>query len=270
MKTMLGLVMLTLPLLCVADVVVPVDSVESYVNIRKSPEAGTEVVGRLQKGEPLKLVESVPGWNQVELADGGTGFVSADWSTVIVDEATESEAVADVVDEATESEAVADVVDEVTEEVAEAVEAVAEAVEDTEAEPEPVVEAEPEPVAEAEPEPVAQPEPAPEPVDPVVEEPEDTAAACRCDRSCRPGRTARTSGPTGADGAARTNGTAGEQQCSGCGRNRLDRGHTGIPGQIQRNQRRYRLAGLRQRQSDRYWHERAEAAARGERQHPDS
>ena len=115
MKTMLGLLMLALPLSGVADVVVPIDSVESYVNIRKSPEAGTEVVGRLQKGEPLKLVESVPGWNKVELADGGTGFVSADWSTIVVDEVVDEEAVADVV-----GEAVA--------EVAEAVEAVAESV----------------------------------------------------------------------------------------------------------------------------------------------
>ena len=67
MKTMLGLLVLTLPLLCTADVVVPIDSVESYVNIRQSPEVGTEVVGRLQKGIPLTLVQSVPGWYEVVL-----------------------------------------------------------------------------------------------------------------------------------------------------------------------------------------------------------
>ena len=90
MKTTLGLLVLALPFICLADVVVPVDSVERYVNIRLAPEADTEVVGRLQKGVPLTLVQSVPGWHEVRIDDEGTtGFVSADWSTVIPDEPDE-------------------------------------------------------------------------------------------------------------------------------------------------------------------------------------
>ena len=138
MKTMLGLLILTFPLLCMADVVVPIDSVESYVNIRKSPEAGTEIVGRLQKGVPLPLVNVVPGWHEVELGDGETGFVSADWSNVIVEEVDE-DAAADAVAEI--DEAVAEVVE--SEPVVEAVEDV----EEPESAPEPVVEAVPTPEA---------------------------------------------------------------------------------------------------------------------------
>ena len=87
MRTVLGSVLLLLPLLCPADVVVPVESVESYVNIRLDPEADTDIIGRLQKGIPLRLVRTVPGWHEVELDDEGTtGFVSSDWSTVVVNE----------------------------------------------------------------------------------------------------------------------------------------------------------------------------------------
>ena len=130
MKTMLGLLVLTLPFACLADTVVPIDTVESYVNIRVSPEAGTDVVGRLQKGVPLKLVQSISGWHEVELDDEGTtGFVSADWSTVVPDEPVESEgaevdeeAVAETVEvqvEAAVTEAVEEVAEETLEEVAE-------------------------------------------------------------------------------------------------------------------------------------------------------
>ena len=90
MKTTLGLLMLAFPLLCVADVVVPIDSVENYVNIRKAPEAGTEIVGRLRKDTPRPLVQSVPGWHEVELEDGQTGYVSADWSRVMGPRVTSS------------------------------------------------------------------------------------------------------------------------------------------------------------------------------------
>ena len=155
MRTVLGSVLLLLPFLCPADVVVPVESVESYVNIRLSPEAGTEIIGRLQKGIPLRLVQSVPGWHEVELDDEGTtGFVSSDWSTVVVDEPA-PEPDAEVADEPEPEPAV--------EEVAE-----------PEPAPEPVVEevAEPEPAPEPVVEEVAEPEPAPEPVVEEVAEPE--------------------------------------------------------------------------------------------------
>jgi hypothetical protein len=72
-----------LPLLAGADVVVPVDAVSSYVKIRKTPDAGAEIVGRLHKSKPRPLVETVPGWHEVELVDGSTGFVSSDWSVIV-------------------------------------------------------------------------------------------------------------------------------------------------------------------------------------------
>jgi hypothetical protein len=135
MKTTLGLLVLVLPLACLADTVVPVESVESYVNIRQSPEAGTEVVGRLQKGIPLALVDSIPGWHEVELDDEGTtGFVSADWSTVVSEEPAETdtadvdeEIIAEVdedevvamVEEAAEEEVIEDLAEEPAEKVIE-------------------------------------------------------------------------------------------------------------------------------------------------------
>ena len=48
MKQFFAMLVLSAPILCLADTVVPVGEVESYVNIRQSPQAGAEVVGRLQ------------------------------------------------------------------------------------------------------------------------------------------------------------------------------------------------------------------------------
>ena len=180
MKAMLGFLMLTLPFLCAADVVVPIDSVESYVNIRKSPEAGTEVVGQLRKGVPLQLVKTVPGWNEVELADGATGFVSADWSTVIVDEAVE----ADVVDEGIEAA-------------------------------EPVVEAVEEPEAAAEP--AAEPEAEPEPVVEVAEAPKDISAMVGTTGPAGPSGPAGPPGPQGPPGPPGPTGPPGPAGPSGSG-----------------------------------------------------
>jgi len=151
MKYMLALLILVLPIVSAADVVVPIDSVDSYVNIRHSPEAGTEMVGRLQRGIPLTLVQSIPGWYEVELDDeGNTGFVSSDWANVIAEEPAPEP----VVEEVPEPEPV-------VEELAEL-------------EPEPVVEA----VAEPEPAPVieevAEPEPGPELVIEEAKMPEST------------------------------------------------------------------------------------------------
>jgi hypothetical protein len=99
----LGLILLILPTIAAADVVAPIDAVENNVNIRKSPDPKSEIVGRLDKGRWLTLIESVPGWHAVELDDGGTGFISADW-TAVLDEAP---AVADG-DDQREARAVAD------------------------------------------------------------------------------------------------------------------------------------------------------------------
>ena len=85
----LGLILLMLPIVSAADVVVPIDAVENNVNIRKSPEAGADIVGRLPRNEWLTLTERVPGWHGVALPDGSIGYISADWTRVL-DEAPAS------------------------------------------------------------------------------------------------------------------------------------------------------------------------------------
>ena len=71
----LGLILLLLPIVSVADVVVPIDAVQNNVNIRQAPETGADIVGRLPQGEWLALTERVPGWNGVALPDGSTGYI---------------------------------------------------------------------------------------------------------------------------------------------------------------------------------------------------
>ena len=147
------LLLFILPPAGLADVVVPADKVENSVNIRLQPDATSDVIGKLQKGESLPHVGSEPGWHEVQLEGDQTGYISADWCTVRVDEpGPVEEAVAEAeVHEDTEvaeeiaSEAAVQVEEEVTavadvEEVAEVAEV--EDVEDTIAEA--VVVAEPE------------------------------------------------------------------------------------------------------------------------------
>ena len=85
MKRMLGLLVCMVPLLCAAEVVVPIDSVEYHVNIRMSPDAKSEIVGRLFRGDSATVVRSIPEWHEVEIAGGATGFISVDW-TILLDE----------------------------------------------------------------------------------------------------------------------------------------------------------------------------------------
>ena len=75
-----------LPFVCVADVVVPVDKVERSVNVRSAPDAGSDIVGRLQQGDSLPLVGTESGWHEVQLDGDRTGFISADWARVRVEE----------------------------------------------------------------------------------------------------------------------------------------------------------------------------------------
>jgi outer membrane biosynthesis protein TonB len=147
---LLGLVLLTLPLVATAETVVPVESVETFVNIRLNPEAGTEIVGHLTQGDELVFIRTVDGWHEVELPGGGTGFIHADWANVVaeapepVEEAAveeEPEPVEDVVEEAPEpveepvvEEAPEPIEDVVSEELPEPVEEVVTA--DVEAAPE--------------------------------------------------------------------------------------------------------------------------------------
>ncbi len=86
MKRLLGLLVCMLPLLSAAEVVVPIDSVEYHVNIRMFPDAKSEIVGRLFRGDSAVVVHSAAEWHEVEITGGATGFISADW-TILLDEA---------------------------------------------------------------------------------------------------------------------------------------------------------------------------------------
>ena len=86
MRHLVGLALLSLTSAAIADMVVPSDKVESFVNIRTAPESGAEVISRLHRGNPRPYVATHPGWNEVELGEGATGFVSSDWSIIITDE----------------------------------------------------------------------------------------------------------------------------------------------------------------------------------------
>jgi len=86
MKIALGLLVSLLPLLVVAEVVVPVDTVGDFVNIRMFPDSKSERVGRLLRGDSARLVQSIPDWHEIEIAGGATGFISVEW-TILMDEA---------------------------------------------------------------------------------------------------------------------------------------------------------------------------------------
>lgn len=96
----LGLLFLILPLFSAAEVVVPIESVENNVNIRISADGRSEIVGRLDQGDWLELVSSVPGWHEVEISGGATGFISADWAMVLDEPPSQAEAVVETVEEA--------------------------------------------------------------------------------------------------------------------------------------------------------------------------
>ena len=119
MKALLGLVLLTLSLVATAETVAPVESVETFVNIRLNPQPGTEIVGRLHRGDELVFIRTVDGWHEVELPGGGTGFIHADWAVVVPD-APEVPAEPEPVEEVPEEPAKA-VVEEVPEASEEAV-----------------------------------------------------------------------------------------------------------------------------------------------------
>lgn len=148
------LLFLFAPLAALADSVVPIDKVENSVNVRLSPDATSEVVGKLSQGSSAELIESIDGWHEIRLEGGATGFISADWSRVIIDDdpgdvgavADALEAVMEPIIADTEvltqvpDTANDDIVDEpITEEV------VAEVADDETAEPERLVDSVPEP-----------------------------------------------------------------------------------------------------------------------------
>jgi hypothetical protein len=154
MKVLIALAVVALPIVGIADTVVPVDKVETHVNIRQAPDSDADTAGRLQQGSSLPFVASADGWNEVRLESGESGFISADWTVIVVDAAVESEPESEsepepeieaVVEKAPESELEPEAV---VEEVADAEPVVAEV---AESEQESVVEVEVEPEPEAAP-----------------------------------------------------------------------------------------------------------------------
>jgi hypothetical protein len=68
--------------------ITPSDRVQSYVSVREQPSSDSDVVGKLEVGHSAALLESIPRWLKVRLADGTEGFVSKAWTRVDQEEAT--------------------------------------------------------------------------------------------------------------------------------------------------------------------------------------
>jgi competence protein ComEC len=62
-----------------APTVHPSERVVNWVNVRQNPGIESPIIGRLRPGESAELIDTVPGWYQVRLANGQTGFVSRGW-----------------------------------------------------------------------------------------------------------------------------------------------------------------------------------------------
>ena len=134
---MLSVMLLSiLPLAVHADVVVPAEKVENSVNIRLEPDAASDVVGKLKKGESLPHVSSDSGWHEVQLEGDATGYISADWSMVQAGEPGVAEEITEAaVEEETEAVVEAAVEEDVEEVVEEPVEKeVTEAIDEAEEE----------------------------------------------------------------------------------------------------------------------------------------
>ncbi len=106
-------------MLASADDVVPIASVSSHVNIRMLPDSSSEIVGRLEQGSAATLTESIAGWHEIEIEGGATGFVSADWTSIVATaQAAESDTSAAPADELDRQDDEKDVVAEVSNSVA--------------------------------------------------------------------------------------------------------------------------------------------------------
>ena len=90
------------PMLATADLVVPVDSVKQFVNIRAEPNAESDIIGRLYQGDNQPLIESADGWHKVEIETDFNGYTSADWTKVVSEavpaESNEEEVAEEVAD----------------------------------------------------------------------------------------------------------------------------------------------------------------------------
>ncbi len=105
MRILSALLALVMPVWCCAELVVPVRTVDEYVNIRLMPDSKTEIVGHLNQGESVALVGTQEGWYEVVLEGDATGYISVDW-TVVLDENAVNEWYQPVIEEAVEEEPV--------------------------------------------------------------------------------------------------------------------------------------------------------------------
>jgi len=103
MRFLLVLLALILPAWCCAELVVPIRTVDEYVNIRLMPDSKTEIVGHLNQGESAALVGTQDGWHEVVLEGDATGYISEEW-TVVLDENAVIEWFQPVVEEAVDAE----------------------------------------------------------------------------------------------------------------------------------------------------------------------
>ncbi len=103
MRFLSALLAFILPVWCCAELVVPIRTVDEYVNIRLMPDSKTEIVGHLNQGESAALVGTQDGWHEVVLEGDATGYISADW-TVVLDENAVIEWFQPVVEEAVDEE----------------------------------------------------------------------------------------------------------------------------------------------------------------------
>ena len=65
------------------DSVAPSSRVTAAVVVREEPTAQSDALARLRPGEVLALEGEVPGWYQVELPDGRSGYVSKAWTDLV-------------------------------------------------------------------------------------------------------------------------------------------------------------------------------------------
>jgi beta-lactamase superfamily II metal-dependent hydrolase len=64
------------------DLVTPADRVSTHVNVRATAHVTAAEISQLTIGAAVPLVRSLPGWYEVQLLDGQSGFVSKAWTTV--------------------------------------------------------------------------------------------------------------------------------------------------------------------------------------------
>ncbi|HXG52542.1 MAG TPA: MBL fold metallo-hydrolase [candidate division Zixibacteria bacterium] len=65
--------------------VTPAEKVHESIVIREEASADSLEIGRLRKGETAPLLESVPYWYKIQLANGEAGYVAKAWSRLLED-----------------------------------------------------------------------------------------------------------------------------------------------------------------------------------------